>query len=133
MKEKTKEEKVLNNIKKEILEWLTALVIGILIVIFVRTFLVTNYEVVGQSMMPTLHDKDKVLVNKLSKIDRMDIVIFHGDEQEDYVKRVIGLPGDMISYENDELFINNKKVEEPFLSLIVRMKIPKKTLRRILN
>lgn len=115
MKEKTKEEKVLNNVKKEMLEWLTALVIGILIVMFVRMFLVTNYEVVGRSMMPTLHNKDKVIVSKLSKIDRMDIVIFHGDQREDYVKRVIGLPGDKISYENDELFINNKKVEEPFL------------------
>ncbi|MFJ7825221.1 signal peptidase I [Psychrobacillus sp. NPDC096623] len=105
----------MNNFKKEMLEWLTALVIGILLVMFIRMFLVTNYEVVGQSMMPTLHDKDKVLVNKLSKIDHMDIVIFHGDEEEDYVKRVIGLPGDMISYKNDELFINNKKVKEPYL------------------
>ena len=105
----------MNNLKKEILEWLTALVIGILIVMFVRMFLVTNYEVVGQSMTPTLHNEDRVIVNKLSKIDRMDIVIFHGDQREDYVKRVIGLPGDMISYENDELFINNKKVEEPYL------------------
>lgn len=105
----------MNSLKKELLEWLMALVIGILIVMFVRMFLVTNYEVVGQSMMPTLHNKDKVIVNKLSKIDRMDIVIFHGDQREDYVKRVIGLPGDKISYENDELFINNKKVEEPYL------------------
>lgn len=115
MKENTKEEKVLNNVKKELLEWITALVIGILIVMFVRMFLVTNYEVVGRSMMPTLHNKDKVIVNKLSKIDRMDIVIFHGDEREDYVKRVIGLPGDKITYKNDELFVNNKKVEEPYL------------------
>ena len=105
----------MNNVKKEILEWMTALVIGILIVALVKTFLVTNYEVVGQSMMPTLNDEDKVIVSKMTTVDRMDIVIFHGDQQEDYVKRVIGLPGDMIIYENDELFINNKKIEEPYL------------------
>ncbi|WP_277586053.1 signal peptidase I [Psychrobacillus antarcticus] len=105
----------MNNVKKEMFEWLIAIVIGILIVMLVRTFLVTNYEVVGQSMMPTLHNKDKVIVQKLSKIERMDIVIFHGEQREDYVKRVIGIPGDKISYENDELFINNKKVEEPYL------------------
>jgi len=99
----------LNNVKKEIWEWLAALVIGILIVTLVKVFLVTNYEVVGQSMMPTLNDKDKVIVSKMTEVKRMDIVIFHGDQQEDYVKRVIGLPGDTITYENDELFINNKK------------------------
>ena len=105
----------MNNVKKEMLEWFTALVIGIVIVLLVRIFLATNYEVVGQSMMPTLNNEDKVIVSKLSKIERMDIVIFHGEQQEDYVKRVIGLPGDKISYENDELFINNKKMEEPYL------------------
>lgn len=105
----------MSNLKKEILEWFAAVIIGIILVVFIRTFLVTNYEVVGQSMMPTLHNKDKVIVNKFSSIDRMDIVIFHSDEREDYVKRVIGLPGDIISYENDELFINNKKIDEPYL------------------
>jgi len=105
----------LNNVKKEIWEWLAALVIGILIVTLVKVFLVTNYEVVGQSMMPTLNDKDKVIVSKMTEVKRMDIVIFHGDQQEDYVKRVIGLPGDTITYENDELFINNKRIKEPYL------------------
>lgn len=105
----------MNNVKKEVWEWLAALVIGIIIVALVKVFLVTNYEVVGQSMMPTLNDKDKVIVSKMAEVKRMDIVIFHGDQQEDYVKRVIGLPGDTITYENDELFINNKKVKEPYL------------------
>lgn len=105
----------MNNVKKEIWEWLGALVIGILIVTLVKVFLVTNYEVVGQSMMPTLNDKDKVIVSKMTEVKHMDIVIFHGDQQEDYVKRVIGLPGDTITYENDELFINNKRIKEPYL------------------
>ena len=101
--------------KKEVIEWLIALGIGFIVVFFVRSFLATNYEVVGESMMPTLHDHDNVIISKVSRIKRMDIIIFHSDEQEDYVKRVIGLPGDTITYENDELFINNQKVEEPFL------------------
>ncbi|SER63950.1 signal peptidase I [Psychrobacillus sp. OK032] len=102
--------------KKEIIEWLTSLVIGIVVVLFVRSFLATNYEIVGESMMPTLHDHNHVLISKVSKIKRMDVIIFHSDEKEDYVKRVIGLPGDTITYENDQLFINNNKVDEPFLS-----------------
>ncbi|TQR17608.1 signal peptidase I [Psychrobacillus soli] len=101
--------------KKEIIEWLIALAIGFVVVLFVRSFLATNYEVVGESMMPTLHDHNHVIISKITTIKRMDIVIFHSDEKEDYVKRVIGLPGDIITYENDELFINNQKVEEPFL------------------
>ena len=71
MSEKTKEEKVLNNVKKEVWEWLAALVIGIIIVALVKVFLVTNYEVVGQSMMPTLNDKDKEIVSKMTEVKRM--------------------------------------------------------------
>lgn len=70
-------------------------------------------------MKPTLQNKDKLLVSKISytvgEIDRLDVLVFHADGDEDYVKRVIGLPGDVIKYENDMLFINNKRVEEPFL------------------
>lgn len=106
----------MGKLKKELVEWLSALVIGFVVVSFIRSFVATNYEVIGKSMMPTLHDQDKVVISKLSSIRRMDIVIFHSKEKEDYVKRVIGLPGDTISYENDELFINDQKVEEPFLS-----------------
>ncbi|GGA18216.1 signal peptidase I [Psychrobacillus lasiicapitis] len=102
--------------KKEIIEWLMSLVIGIIVVLVVRSFVATNYEVVGESMMPTLHDHDLVIISKLSTIKQMDIIIFHSDEKEDYVKRVIGLAGDTITYENDELYINNQKIEEPFLS-----------------
>lgn len=116
MKDVIQRRKDLSNTQKELLEWLVAIFIGILVVFIVRSFILTNYEVVGESMMPTLHDKDKVFVSKLSDIDRMDIVIFHSDQKEDYVKRVIGLPGDTIKYENDKLYVNNKKVEEKFLA-----------------
>lgn len=115
MKDEIQRRKDLSNTQKELLEWLVAIFIGILVVFIVRSFILTNYEVVGESMMPTLHDKDKVFVSKLSDIDRMDIVIFHSDQKEDYVKRVIGLPGDTIKYENDKLYVNNLKVEEKFL------------------
>lgn len=115
MKDEVKRRSDLSNTKKEMLEWVIALIVGIIVVAGVRAFLVTNYEVVGKSMSPTLHDGDKVLVSKISKLERMDIVIFHSDEQEDYVKRVIGFPGDTIRYEDDTLYVNEKKVEEEFL------------------
>lgn len=105
----------MSNTAKEILEWIGAMLIGIVIVVVFRTFIMTNYEVVGKSMMPTLQDRDRVAVSKLAKIERMDIVIFHGEDDEDYVKRIIGVPGDKIVYENDTLYINDKKVMEKFL------------------
>lgn len=105
--------------KQEAWEWLKAIVIGLLIIVIIRSFFITNYAVSGHSMEPTLQNSDKVLVSKISytigDIDRMDILVFHSDENEDFVKRVIGIPGDVLTYQNDTLFINNKKVEEPYL------------------
>jgi len=109
----------LSSLEHEAWEWTKAIVIGILLIAVIRSFFVTNYTVSGQSMMPTLQNQDKVLVSKISNtigdIDRLDVLVFHTDENEDYVKRVIGIPGDIITYENDMLFINNTHVEEPYL------------------
>ncbi|WP_075617286.1 signal peptidase I [Paenisporosarcina indica] len=109
----------MSSLKQETWEWAKAIVIGILVIVLIRSFFITNYTVSGLSMMPTLHNKDKVLVSKISytvgEINRLDVLVFHVDN-EDYVKRVIGLPGDTITYDNDMLFINNKRVKEPFLT-----------------
>lgn len=115
MIDEAKRRNSLSKVKKEALEWGVAIVIGITVVILVRSFIAINYEVVGKSMMPTLYDGDKVFISKISKINRMDVIIFHSDQKEDYVKRVIGLPGDTIKYENDVLYVNDKKIEERFL------------------
>ncbi len=100
--------------RREITDWIIAVLIGFLVVIACKTFVATNYQVIGKSMMPTLSHNDRVIVSKISEIERMDIVIFHSEE-DDYVKRVIGLPGDTIQYEQDRLYINGKQLDEPFL------------------
>lgn len=70
-------------------------------------------------MQPTLDDGNKLIVNKvhyqIKDFDRFDIIVFHANTQEDYVKRVIGLPGDSIRYKDDSLYINGKKTNEPYL------------------
>ena len=109
--------------KKEVKEWLIAIVIGFILVFGFKALIATNYHIIGESMMPTLSDKDRVIVSKLSSLERMDIVIFRSGE-EDFVKRVIGLPGDTIHYENDQLFINGKYIEEPFLQSHLAYKQP---------
>ena len=51
----------------------------------------------------------------ISGLDRFDIIVFHGKEGYDLVKRVIGLPGDTVEYKNDVLYVNGKAMEEPYL------------------
>lgn len=105
--------------KKEIISWAKTLTVILLLVVVVRSFLFTNYIVYGQSMMPTIHDRDRVIINKIGydigSPERFDLVVFHANESTDYIKRVIGLPGDSIEYKNDVLYVNGEAIEETYL------------------
>ena len=101
--------------KKEIFEWIKAVTVAIILAIMVRAIFLTPIVVDGASMNPTLHNKDRMLVTKIGEPKRFDIVVFHAPDGRDYIKRVIGLPGDQIEYKNDILYINGKAYEEPYL------------------
>lgn len=105
--------------KNDLLEWMKAGVLGIILFFFIHTFLFSSYEVDGTSMESTLSDGDKLIVNKIGyefgTISRFDVIVFKGNNGDDYVKRVIGLPGDSIQYKNDRLFVNGRYVKEPYL------------------
>ncbi|EST10383.1 signal peptidase I [Sporolactobacillus laevolacticus] len=105
--------------KRELWSWIKAVAIAILIALLVRNFIFSNYIVRGESMMPTLQDGNRLIVNKIGyeigNPHRFDIIVFHATKTDDYVKRVIGLPGDTISYNNDQLYVNGKAVAEPYL------------------
>ncbi|MDP4085059.1 MAG: signal peptidase I [Bacillota bacterium] len=110
--------------KKEGAEWAKAFFIGLIIFAFIRTFFLSNYIVEGKSMLPTLQDGNKLVVNKLGNkledLKRFDVIVFHANKNEDFVKRIIGMPGDKIAYRNDQLYINEKKVGEPYLNIYRR-------------
>ncbi|WP_308421649.1 signal peptidase I [Lysinibacillus alkalisoli] len=105
--------------KKESWEWIKALFIACIIAFLIRFFLIAPVTVDGKSMDPTLYDKERMIVNKLSyklgEPQRYDLIVFHATEEKDYIKRVIALPGEHIAYKNDTLYINGENMNETYL------------------
>lgn len=94
------------------------LTVAILLVMIIRTYVLTPYKVEGHSMEPSLHHQENILVKpnmEKASINRGDIVVIKGDGNERYVKRVIGLPGDKVEVKQEQLFINDKKCAELYL------------------
>nr|WP_029326778.1 signal peptidase I [Bacillus coahuilensis] len=105
--------------KNEWWEWTKALLIAAGLATVIRVFFFSPIIVDGRSMMPTLENGERMIMNKISyqvgEPDYFDIVVFHATEEKDYIKRVIGLPGDHIEYKEDVLYINGEAYEEPYL------------------
>ena len=100
----------------KILKEIIPYVIVVIVVVLIRTFLITPIRVNGSSMYPTLKDKEIMILNKIGKtvngIDRFDIVVL---KEEDYlIKRVIALPGEKISCQNGNIYINGKKLKDKY-------------------
>ncbi|MGT2802101.1 signal peptidase I [Streptococcus henryi] len=84
-----------------------------------RLFVWQPVKVDGHSMDPTLANNERLIVLKTTSIDRFDIVVARETENgqtKDIVKRVIGMPGDKVTYKDDALYINDKLVQEAYLS-----------------
>lgn len=107
--------------EKELLEWGKALLLAVVMAVLIRTFVVDIYIVDGNSMLPTLHDQERVIVNKLGyrlhAPKRGDVVVFEYalEPWRDFVKRVIGLPGDQVEVKGGRVLVNGTPLEEPYL------------------
>jgi signal peptidase I len=102
------------------------LVFALMIAALVVVFIVQPVKVEGTSMLPRLHDGERIFVNKLiyydeyrwaPKIERGDIVVFWfpNDPSKSYIKRVIGLPGEKVEVREGTVFINGAVLEEKYL------------------
>lgn len=92
-------------------------VVIVIVVVLIRTFIITPIKVNGTSMYDTLEHKDTMILNKIdvkiNKLERFDIVVIEtGDTY--IIKRVIGLPGETIKYQDGKLYINGKKMKDPY-------------------
>lgn len=101
------------------LDWLKILIIALICALVIRKFLFSPIIVDGPSMQPTLYDRDQMIVNKfiyrIKQPERFDVVIFHASEQKDFIKRVIGLPGEHVKVKDNILYIDGEEVEQTFL------------------
>jgi signal peptidase I len=96
---------------------------AIIIVAFytIQYFLFAPFQVVGNSMLNTLNDREYIVVSKIGYYfegpDHGDVVVFHppSNAKEYYIKRIIGIPGDEVRIANGHVFVNGKELEEPYL------------------
>jgi signal peptidase I len=103
---------------REIVE---TIVLSLIIFLVIRQG-IQNYRIESHSMEPNFYDGQYVLVNKLAyklgEPQRGDVVVFHNpnNPDEDYIKRIIGLPGDTISFDSGVAYVNGKPLDEPYVN-----------------
>lgn len=100
---------------KNLFQEIMTYVLIILIVILIRTFIVTPVRVDGDSMNDNLKNGEILLLKKYDKtFERFDVVVFkYGNDK--LIKRIIGLPGESVVYKDSKLYIDNKYVEESMI------------------
>ena len=117
-------------------EYLESIVVAVILALFIRTFAVQAFKIPTGSMEPNLMIGDHLLVNKLvyspsfgpledtlfgkRPIERGHVVVFKfpEDPTRDFIKRVIGLPGETIEIRNKQVFVNGKPLDEPYAHFI---------------
>lgn len=90
-------------------------VVIVVVVVLIRTFIITPVKVDGDSMKNTLKNGDILLLYKLSSINRFDIIVL--DEEKDnekIIKRVIGMPGETIAIKKGKIYINDKVIDDEY-------------------
>ena len=113
-------------------EYFESIVVAVILALFIRTFVVQAFKIPTGSMEPNLLVGDHLLVNKfvcapvaypaerallpMRELRRGDIVVFKfpEDPERDFIKRVIGLPGDTLELRNREVYVNGQKLTEPY-------------------
>jgi len=105
------------------LSWMRDLAFSVLLAIILIVFIYQPVKVEGTSMMPALTDQERIFINKFTyrfgtgNIERSDLVVFWFplDRSKSYIKRVIGLPGDVVQIDNGIVYVNGERLQEPYV------------------
>lgn len=108
---------------RETLSWVIPIVIGLIIALLIKQFFFQVVRVDGPSMQPNLQNNERVFCLKQAKIHRGSVVVFDANgvdpqvsTKTDYVKRVIGVPGDTVESKNGNIYVNGKKINQSYIS-----------------
>lgn len=108
---------------KELMSWIVPIAIGLLLALLIKQFAFQFVRVDGPSMQPNLQNNERVVCLKQAKIHRGSVVVFDANGVDpqvsvktEYVKRVIGLPGDTVEAKNGNFYVNGKKVDQSYIS-----------------
>lgn len=109
------------SVGREILEWIFVVVFAVGAALIIRTFIFEPVRVDGESMMHTLSNNEYMIVTKyqylFSDPERFDVVICHYPNRgnTNFVKRIVGIPGDVVAVHDGTLYVNGEAVDEPFI------------------
>ncbi len=108
--------------KSPVREWLEAIIGSVILTAFIITFIAQSFSVQGSSMMPTLQNNQRLLVDKLSyrftEPSHGEVIVFKYpiNPREEFIKRVIGVPGDTVAIAQGNLYVNGELIEEDYIS-----------------
>jgi signal peptidase I len=114
-------EKKKKTLGREIFEWVMVVVVAVAAALLIRTFIFEPVRVDGESMINTLQDGEYMIVTKydywLGDPERFDVVICNYPNRglTNFVKRLVGLPGDVVAVEDGVLYLNGEAVDEPYI------------------
>jgi signal peptidase I len=116
LKGKAKITEVLGSVGSFVYSFIETVLVSLVLAIVLYLFIMTPHEVVGNSMHPTYKNGEFLMANKISykfsEPQRGDVVIFQYSEAQDFIKRVIGIPGDEVMIKDGKIYINGNLLKE---------------------
>ncbi|HHV38399.1 MAG TPA: signal peptidase I [Tepidimicrobium sp.] len=103
------------------MEWIKSIILAVVIALFIKAFVFNTTYVLGNSMYPTLHERDRLFANKIplyfSGPKRGDIVVLSAPDTDDkdYIKRVIGIEGDVVAIIDGQVYLNGNLLKEDYV------------------